>query len=232
MERLGRSKRICLIAGDDPGYLLIQPMDERDVAGFEHEAELIAARTHEPFALAGLVVEDWNRDLSPWEAPPVFGKEPFGNGAAATLAYIEGQLVPLALERCGLPSDAPVILGGYSLAGLFALWSGYRTDAFAAIAAVSPSVWFPGWIGFAESHDPLAQCIYLSLGDREEKAKTKIGASTPCSHGTAATTSPIPRSGSQRVSPGASARDCVPLKANICSIDGERCRVRGAALLG
>ena len=88
MERLGRSKRICLIAGDDPGYLLIQPMDERDVAGFEHEAELIAARTHEPFALAGLVVEDWNRDLSPWEAPPVFGKEPFGNGAAATLAYI------------------------------------------------------------------------------------------------------------------------------------------------
>lgn len=174
MERIGRSKRICIIAQDDPGYLLIQPMDERDVAGFEHEAELIAARTHEPFALVGLVVEDWNRDLSPWEAPPVFGKEPFGDGASATLAYIEEQLVPLALERCGLPSDAPVILGGYSLAGLFALWSGYRTDAFAAIAAVSPSVWFPGWIGFAKSHDPLAQSIYLSLGDREEKAKNPV----------------------------------------------------------
>ena len=62
MERIGRSKRICIIAQDDPGYLLIQPMDERDVAGFEHEAELIAARTREPFALVGLVVEDWNHN--------------------------------------------------------------------------------------------------------------------------------------------------------------------------
>ena len=30
------------------------------------------------FRLIECQVEDWNRDLSPWEAPPVLGKEEFG----------------------------------------------------------------------------------------------------------------------------------------------------------
>ena len=63
------------------------------------------------------------------------------------------------------------MLGGYSLAALFALWAGYRTDAYHSIAAASPSVWFDGWEDFAQSHPMLARRVYLSLGDREDRSK-------------------------------------------------------------
>jgi predicted alpha/beta superfamily hydrolase len=71
-------------------------------------------------------------------------------------------------------ADLPVILGGYSLAGLFALWTAYQTDCFAAVAAVSPSVWFPEWIGYAETHSPFVRKVYLSLGDKEEKTRNPV----------------------------------------------------------
>ena len=53
-------------------------------------------------------------------------------------------------------------LCGYSLAGLFALWAVYQTDFFAGTAAVSPSVWYPGWLGYAEEHRALTPAVYLS----------------------------------------------------------------------
>ena len=49
-----------------------------------------------------------------------------------------------------------------------------QTDRFAAVAAVSPSVWFPEWIEYAETHSPLVRKIYLSLGDKEEKTKNPL----------------------------------------------------------
>ena len=70
--------------------------------------------------------------------------------------------------------DRQICLGGYSLAGLFSLWAGYRTDLFRSIAAVSPSVWFPGWIDHAGKNTIKAKRVYLSLGDREMKTKNRI----------------------------------------------------------
>ena len=99
----------------------------------------------------------------------MFGKSPFGDGAEKTLEFITGQLLPTVQE------DIPhLILGGYSLAGLFALWTGYQTDRFEGIAAASPSVWYPQWIDYASENKPLARSVYLSLGDKEEKAKNPI----------------------------------------------------------
>jgi len=66
------------------------------------------------------------------------------------------------------------VLGGYSLAALFALWAAYQTDSFSAVCAASPSVWFPGWIEYAAARQPKVQNIYLSLGDKEEKARNKV----------------------------------------------------------
>ena len=48
------------------------------------------------------------------------------------------------------------------------------TDIFHAVAAVSPSVWFPGWIEFAAEKHILADKVYLSLGNREEKTNNRI----------------------------------------------------------
>ena len=153
-------------------YLLVQPVDEHDLELLEKEVETIQVLTSQPFTLVAFKIEGWNQELSPWEAPPVFGKVPFGNGAENTLAFITNQLLPNLQEK-GI--DTPhCLLGGYSLAGLFALWASYQSDSYEGIAAVSPSVWFLGWIEYAKESGPRANSIYLSLGDKEEKARNPL----------------------------------------------------------
>ena len=152
---------------------MLQPVEEHDLEGLEREAAWIA-EMNIPFALAAFKIEDWNRELSPWDAPPAFGSQGFGHDAPQTLAFAERVLLPEVIKRCQLPENIPVILGGYSLAALFALWSAYQSERFAAIAAASPSVWFPGWMEYAERHIPKTRCVYLSLGDREEKTKNRV----------------------------------------------------------
>ena len=145
--------------------VLIEPI--HTVEGMAHEAELIRELAGDRFLLRAVEV-DWFRDLSPWKAPDASGKETFGDGAPETLREI--------LKLTGDP-ERQYMLGGYSLGGLFALWAAYRTDRFSGIAAVSPSVWFPGFAEFAASRRPMTRRIYLSLGDREEKTRNPVMAS-------------------------------------------------------
>ena len=129
---------------------------------YQKEVTLIKEYSRTDFCLAAFVVEDWNKELSPWNAPAVFGNEDFGNGAERTLAEIFYYMNI---------SEKKYFLGGYSLAGLFALWTAFRTNGFSGIAAVSPSVWFSGFIDYMREHEPLSNNIYLSLGNKEEKTK-------------------------------------------------------------
>ena len=149
----------------DARAVLIQPVDEHDLAFIESEVSLIREKAPADFRLIAVKVGDWNRDLSPWEAPAVFGREDFGDGAADTLAEI--------LNLCG-DRTRNYYLGGYSLAGLFALWAAGQTDAFRGIAAASPSVWFPGFMEYLVAHPPRSPRVYLSLGDREEKTRNPV----------------------------------------------------------
>ena len=141
---------------------LIQPIDRLGLKSLERETEQIRELTQTVFSLTAIAVDDWNRDLSPWSAPPIFGKEPFGDGARETLDYI--------LEACSDQSRS-YILGGYSLAGLFCLWAACNTDRFSGIAAASPSVWFPNFTDYLRENKLQTDAVYLSLGDAEAKAK-------------------------------------------------------------
>ena len=162
--------RLCFLYQDEAAtHLLIQPIDEHDLELLDQEIEAIKKMSDKPFSLVAFMIKDWNQELTPWAAPAVFGKVPFGNGAEKTLEFITSRLLPEVQEN--IPH---LILGGYSLAGLFALWSGYQTDKFDGIVAASPSVWFPKWIEYATDNKPLAKSIYLSLGDKEEKAKNPV----------------------------------------------------------
>jgi hypothetical protein len=155
----------CVVFGDlNAKTVLIQPADANDRIGLEAEASILKKQTKEPFCLFALFVEDWNRELSPWPAPSVFGTEPFSGEAEKTLDRICKEILsPL--------KDSEVFLGGYSLAGLFALWAAYKTDVFDGVCAASPSVWYPNWIDYVSGRSPKAGRIYLSLGDREERTK-------------------------------------------------------------
>lgn len=159
-----------------PAALLLQPVGAQKQAGLEAQLAAIRAGSDVPFLFAGVPVRDWNGALSPWQAPPVFGSEGFGSGAAETLAGIT-ELLPRLRRQYDLPAELPVILGGYSLAGLFCLWSACQCDCFSGVMAASPSVWFPGWMDYAAAHKLRVQTVYLSLGDREARAKNPVLAS-------------------------------------------------------
>ena len=156
--------------GDNKSDLiLIQMVDSHSIQMIESETELIRKLSgRDDFRLVACQVDDWNRDLSPWEAPPVFGKEGFGGKAEKTLQDLKESV----LSRCG-QADRKFI-GGYSLAGLFALWAAYRMECFDGVASASPSVWFPGFVEMAEKERLLTKKVYLSLGDKEEKAKNLV----------------------------------------------------------
>ena len=149
----------------DAKIVLIQPVDEHDLDMIESEIAAIREKTAKDFRLVACKVNSWNRDLSPWKAPAVFGREDFGEGAAATLHKI--------LSFCA-DQTKTYYIGGYSLAGLFALWAGYQTNCFCGVAAASPSLWFPGFTDFMEAREILSRHVYLSLGDREERTRNPV----------------------------------------------------------
>ena len=164
---------VTLYSAPAPQILFLQPVDEHDTELLDSEID--AMRDCElPFALVAFEVKDWNRDLSPWEAPPVFGKVPFGGGTEETLRFVTDRLLPELHTRLALSDVVKLCIGGYSLAGLFALWAATRTDAFSGVAAASPSVWFPDWIDYVKANPIQAEKVYLSLGDREERAKNPV----------------------------------------------------------
>ncbi len=154
------------VFGDpDSDIVLLQPVDDHDLEGIENEYRTITGSCDTGFCLIAFRIDDWNRDLSPWEAPAVFGKESFGGGASGTLEEL--------LKLCGDESRTYYI-GGYSLAGLFAIWAAYQTDVFKGAAAASPSLWFPGFAGYMKSNEIKTGTVYLSLGDREEKTRNPV----------------------------------------------------------
>ena len=67
------------------------------------------------------------------------------------------------------------VIAGYSLAGLFALWSVFQTDIFDRVVSVSGSLWFDGFTDYMRSATPPDGLwrIYLSLGDREKNARNR-----------------------------------------------------------
>ncbi len=161
--------QIFEFGNEQSNLILIQMVDRHSIKMVDSEVALIREFSgRDDFRLIACQVEDWNRDLSPWEAPPVFGKEGFGGKAEETLRELRESVA----ERFN--GDNRIILGGYSLAGLFALWAAYRMDFIEGIAAASPSVWFPGFLSMAEKETLKAKRVYLSLGDKEEKTKNPV----------------------------------------------------------
>ena len=167
--------RPCRIYGTDCAeYLLLQMTDEHELQHMDNEISAIAQGSAHSFLFAAVPVKSWNDELSPWKSPAVWGKDSFGGKAADTLRFLTEQVIPALKQQFALPRNVRIILGGYSLAGLFALWASTQTDLFYGVAAASPSVWFPGWMEFEQQHPMQTQHIYLSLGDKEEHTKNTI----------------------------------------------------------
>ena len=169
-ERKIAGKR-CFIYGDGSlDVLLIQPIGEHNLETMGSEIAMVEELSGGKDFMMAMFLTDWNQDLPPWGAPAMRGEEPFGEGAPDTLAFIREHLIP----EVSASSEQEIYLGGYSLAGLFAMWAAYQTDLFAGVAAASPSLWYPGWPAFAEERNVKVPKVYLSLGKKEEKTRHPV----------------------------------------------------------
>lgn len=129
-----------------------------------------------PFTLATVGGIDWDADMSPWAIPPISPRDtPCTGGADAYLALLEGEILPKAEARLESPPTFTAI-AGYSLAGLFAVYSLYRTDRFARAASASGSMWFPRFREYALAHGMARrpEKLYFSLGDAEAKTSNRF----------------------------------------------------------
>ena len=128
-----------------------------------------------PFNLLAIHGLDWNDDLTPWPMGPI-GK---GDAARKGLADIYlgrlEELINLVKKENGL-SPTWIGIAGYSLGGLFALYSGFKSNTFSRIASCSGSFWYEGFLPYCESHklSEKVDRIYLSLGDKESRSKNHI----------------------------------------------------------
>lgn len=68
--------------------VLIQPVDDHDLEEMETELNEIRKQGKADFQLIAVKVDNWNQDLSPWEASAVFGREGFGDGAGELLQFL------------------------------------------------------------------------------------------------------------------------------------------------
>ena len=145
---------------------------------FANEADEIARALSElggvNLTLAAVSGLEWNSEMTPWPMPVLFKKEPpFEGGADKYLQTLTQQIAPAVLAKTG---DAAWLgIAGYSLGGLFALYSLYKTPMFTRVASVSGSLWYKDFRKFAlGSH--LAgrpERAHLSIGDRESMSKNE-----------------------------------------------------------
>lgn len=140
-----------------------------------------------PFTLAAYETRDWDMDFSPWKsgnaAEGIDGIEAgpgdtaarlgsFGGGGPVTLKWLSEALNG-DLRR--FVDTGGVFICGYSLSGLFSLWSVYASNLFDGCACCSGSLWYEGWIEFASSHKlQKPGIVYLSLGGKEEKSPNPV----------------------------------------------------------
>ena len=166
--------RECLLYSEGeqhPQVLLVQTLGEQERGSIDSEVAMIRGEiTGTSFMMAAFAVGDWEAELTPWHDPAVSKRQAVGEHAFDTLDYVTQSLIPYLKEQFG---NLPVILGGYSLGGLFSRWAASKTECFEAVAAVSPSLWIDAWCSFSDAHAVYAHYVYLSLGDREEHSRNK-----------------------------------------------------------
>lgn len=148
---------LLILAGGEQEDVLFQRLEKRYKKGA-------------PGLLIAFQVSDWNDAYSPWPMEKIYRDgSSFGGKGRWTLQWLTEELIPWADQAYAVRVR---MIAGYSLAGLFALWSFYESGLFDGCASCSGSLWFAGWMEYAKTHRTKRPSIsYLSLGRKEEKTK-------------------------------------------------------------
>ena len=115
----------------------------------------------------------WNEDMTPWSMPPITARDvPFSGGADDYIRLLTEQIIPKAEKQLG-GTPAWRGIAGYSLAGLFAVYSVFCTDMFSRVGSMSGSLWFKDIKRYILTHEfrRKPDCMYFSLGDKESSSR-------------------------------------------------------------
>lgn len=143
------------------GQLLINAAEQVGIGGFN----LVT--------ISGL---HWNQELSPWPVETVISRDDrFTGGAAELIKLITTTIVPHVERLLDAPPSCR-LLAGYSMGGLFAVYSAFHTDVFSRVLSASGSMWYPGWLEYAREHELAAplQGAYLSVGEQESTSRNAV----------------------------------------------------------
>lgn len=138
------------------------------------------------FILIAISKINWNNDMTPWECPPLFKDDNEYLGYADKyLVFLENEVITKIQEYITniLHKEIKYIgIAGYSLGGLFALYSGYKTNIFKRIVCASGSLWYPNFVEYINENriSKNIDTIYFSLGNKESNSKTQILQKVKC----------------------------------------------------
>lgn len=115
----------------------------------------------EEYTIIAVIVDDWFSDLSPWKSSLLDNK--FEGKASYTFDYIQKEIISIYKEK------RDIYIMGYSLAGLFAIWSLCNCDSLSGAVSCSGSLWYPEFLDYLvkESEKLSGKKVYLSVGGKE-----------------------------------------------------------------
>ena len=119
--------------------------------------------------LVGLLPENRLTDYTPWHAEAIRpGAENFGGQADEYHNELFNNVLPELQSRYSIDTNN-IIYGGYSLGGLAAVYSLYRTNIPSAVFSICGSFWYPEFVNFCKENPVINQnaSVYLCNGKTE-----------------------------------------------------------------
>ena len=124
------------------------------------------------FILVNISNINWNDEMTPW-AESVMSE--YTGGAKKYIDELVNNIIVQVEKKLNF---VPLyyVIAGYSLAGLFSIYSLYETDKFVAAISGSGSFWYPNFIEFVKKNEFLKtpKIIYISLGGKEKNSKNEL----------------------------------------------------------
>lgn len=132
------------------------------------------------FILIAISNLDWYNDMTPWFEPKLNSNDKDYLGKADDyLKTLLEKIIPQTKEYIDNELNVNInyyAIAGYSLGGLFAIYSTYKTNLFSRIVSASGSFWYPNFIEFANKNKISENIdkIYFSLGNKEIKVRNEV----------------------------------------------------------
>lgn len=130
-----------------------------------YKKEFDSLKINSSFILVEVSNIDWNSDMTPWKY------KNFSDNADRYLNILENKIMKEVLNKLNNIKISSYILIGYSLSGLFSLYTASKSKLFNKFGSVSGSLWYRNFSSYFEKYNYKDKTFYLSLGDKEKFSK-------------------------------------------------------------